>query len=81
MREISLNANHIHGQPMFKVIDKVKRLEALGRKIVHLEIGDPDFSSLQHIIDAAKQSLDAGNTALLQQLGDDKLVKAIRSET
>ena len=38
MREISLNAQHIEGQPMFKVIDKVKRLEASGKNIIHLEI-------------------------------------------
>ncbi len=81
MREISRNANHIHGQPMFKVIDKVKRLEALGRKIVHLEIGDPDFSTPQHIIDAAKQSLDAGDTHYCSSWGMTKLVNAIQSET
>ena len=47
---------------MFKVIDKVKRLEAQGRDVVHLEIGDPDFTTPQYIVDAAKKSLDAGET-------------------
>jgi aspartate aminotransferase len=55
MREIAANAALIQGQPMFKVIDKVKRLEAQGRNIVHLEIGDPDFTTPQHIIAAAQK--------------------------
>ncbi len=62
MREIAKNAMNIQGQPMFKVIDKVKLLEAQGRDVVHLEIGDPDFTTPQHIIDAAKLSLDSGET-------------------
>lgn len=62
MREIAANAALIQGQPMFKVIDKVKRLEAQGRDIVHLEIGDPDFTTPPHIIEAAQQSLDKGET-------------------
>ena len=62
MREISNNALNIEGQPMFKVIDKVKRLEAQGKHIIHLEIGDPDFTTPQNIIDAAKLALDRGET-------------------
>lgn len=49
MREISANARHIEGQPMFRLIDKVNRLEAQGRDIIHLEIGDPDFGTLSNL--------------------------------
>jgi len=62
MREIAKNATKIHGQPICKVIDKVEHLDAKWRDIVHLEIGDPDFTTPQHIVDAAKKSLDAGET-------------------
>ena len=62
MREITSNAINIQGQPMFKLIEKVKYLESQGRDIVHLEIGDPDFQTPRHIIEAAKKSLDAGET-------------------
>jgi aspartate aminotransferase len=62
MKQISKNAALILGQPMFKVIDKVKKLEAMGRDILHFEIGDPDFSTPQSIVDAAKASLDLGET-------------------
>lgn len=46
----------------FEVLNRAKALEAQGRDIIHLEIGEPDFDTPQHIIDAAKQALDDGFT-------------------
>jgi aspartate/methionine/tyrosine aminotransferase len=81
MREISNNARHIDGQPMFKVIDKVKRLEAQGKNIVHLEIGDPDFGTPLNIVEAAKQSLDRGETHYVSSWGMTEFVEAIQQTT
>lgn len=81
MREIAKNAMNIQGQPMFKVIDKVKRLEAQGRDVVHLEIGDPDFTTPQHIIDAAKNSLDSGETHYGSSWGLSDFIETIRKAT
>ncbi len=41
---------------------RARELEAQGRHIVHLEIGEPDFDTPGHIIDAAKNALDSGFT-------------------
>lgn len=46
----------------FEVLARARALEAQGRQIVHLEIGEPDFATPQNIIDAAKQALDDGYT-------------------
>ncbi|MFA7279088.1 MAG: pyridoxal phosphate-dependent aminotransferase [Sterolibacterium sp.] len=81
MREISINARHIEGQPMFRLIDKVKRLEAQGRRIIHLEIGDPDFGTPKSIIEAAKQSLDRGETHYGSSWGMTDFVEAIKRTT
>lgn len=81
MREISNNALNIEGQPMFKVIDKVKRLEAQGKKIVHLEIGDPDFGTPQNIINAAKLSLDRGETHYVSSWGMTDFIETIQQTT
>ncbi len=81
MREISINALHIEGQPMFKVIDKVKHLESLGRKIIHLEIGDPDFSTPNNIVEAAKTSLDRGETHYVSSWGLADFIEAIQQAT
>ncbi|MDA2927757.1 pyridoxal phosphate-dependent aminotransferase [Acidobacteria bacterium AH-259-G07] len=44
----------------FEVLAQAKALEAQGRKIVHLEIGEPDFNTPQHIVDAAVRALREG---------------------
>ncbi len=46
----------------FEVLVRARALEAQGRNIVHLEIGEPDFDTPQNIIDAAKIALDNGFT-------------------
>src|SRR5450759_3234434 len=46
----------------FEVLVKAKALEAQGRDIVHLEIGEPDFDTPRNIIDAATDALHKGFT-------------------
>src|SRR5580693_5574609 len=46
----------------FEVLVKAKALEAQGRDIVHLEIGEPDFDTPRNIIDAAIDALHKGFT-------------------
>src|SRR5438445_11356455 len=59
----------------FEVLVKARALEAKGRDIVHLEIGEPDFDTPGNIIDAGCDALHKGFThdgpsAGLQQLRD-----------
>src|SRR5947209_14678110 len=46
----------------FEVLVRARALEAAGREIIHLEIGEPDFSTPAHIVEAGKQALDQGWT-------------------
>ena len=46
----------------FEVLVKAKALEAKGRDIVHLEIGEPDFDTPANIVDAATDALHKGFT-------------------
>ncbi|HAD81701.1 MAG: aspartate aminotransferase [Candidatus Edwardsbacteria bacterium RifOxyA12_full_54_48] len=46
----------------FEMMAKAKKLEAEGKKIIHLEIGEPDFDTPRNIKEAAKKALDAGQT-------------------
>jgi aspartate/methionine/tyrosine aminotransferase len=46
----------------FDVLARAKALEAQGRKVIHLEIGEPDFSTPPHIVEAAIEALRAGQT-------------------
>lgn len=46
----------------FEVLAKAKKLEAQGKDIVHLEIGEPDFATPKHIVNAACLALNGGYT-------------------
>ncbi len=46
----------------FEVLVKAKALEAKGRDIIHLEIGEPDFDTPRNVIDAACDALHKGYT-------------------
>jgi len=46
----------------FEVLARAKALEAEGRDIVHLEIGEPDFDTPRNIIDKAIEALNSGAT-------------------
>jgi len=46
----------------FEVLVKARALEAQGRDIIHLEIGEPDFATPGHIVEAGKRALDEGWT-------------------
>ena len=54
--------NRLEIESAFDVLVKARALEAKGRNIVHLEIGEPDFPSPAHVIEAAKRALDEGWT-------------------
>ncbi|MBN2093489.1 pyridoxal phosphate-dependent aminotransferase [candidate division KSB1 bacterium] len=46
----------------FEVLAKAKALEAKGKEVIHLEIGEPDFDTPRNIIDAAISALNQGKT-------------------
>ncbi len=46
----------------FDVLLRARNLEAQGRSIIHLEIGEPDFETPSNVIDAGKKALDNGFT-------------------
>jgi aspartate aminotransferase len=46
----------------FEVLARARRLEATGRQVVHLEIGEPDFPTPDNITEAAVAAMHAGHT-------------------
>ena len=54
--------NHIGVESAFEVLVRARELERQGKHVIHLEIGEPDFPTPAHIIEAAKRALDEGHT-------------------
>jgi aspartate/methionine/tyrosine aminotransferase len=68
---------HIGVESAFDVLARARALEAQGRSIIHLEIGEPDFPTPPHIIEAAKRALDEGWTHYGPTQGFPELREAI----
>jgi len=61
----------------FEVLAAARRLEAQGKDIVHLEIGEPDFDTPSNIIEAANKALHSGKTHYTPAPGIPELRQAI----
>jgi aspartate aminotransferase len=61
----------------FEVLAKAKAMEAAGHKIIHLEIGEPDFPTAPHIVEAAVEALRAGHTHYVPAPGIPPLREAV----
>lgn len=64
----------------FRVVEVLARarvLESQGRDIVHMEAGEPDFSTARPIVEAAKAALDRGLTYYTQAAGIPELREAL----
>ncbi|MBC7264630.1 MAG: pyridoxal phosphate-dependent aminotransferase [Chloroflexi bacterium] len=61
----------------FEVLVRAKALEAQGREIIHLEIGEPDFDTPANIIEAACKALRSGHTHYTPSAGIPELREAI----
>jgi aspartate/methionine/tyrosine aminotransferase len=64
----------------FEVMDVLSRahaIEAQGRRVVHMEIGEPDFTAPQPVVEAGVRALREGKTAYTATLGLPSLRDAI----
>jgi aspartate/methionine/tyrosine aminotransferase len=52
----------LRGEGAFEVLASARALERKGRQILHLEIGEPDFPTAPHIVEAAVRALQNGET-------------------
>ncbi|BEV02260.1 pyridoxal phosphate-dependent aminotransferase [Novosphingobium olei] len=56
--------------------DRAMELRAEGKDVISLSVGEPDFATPAHVIEAAKQALDAGDTRYTAVAGTAALRKA-----
>ena len=77
MFDLAKRQSNLGTETAFEVLAKAKELERQGKSIIHLEIGEPDFDTPQHIIDAAKKALDDGYTHYGPSAGQIELRESI----
>jgi len=76
-RRAALRAAEIQPFVVMDVLARAHRLEAAGRRVVHMEIGEPDFTATPQVVEAAVRALRDGRTAYTATLGLPALRQAI----
>ena len=64
----------------FSVLAKARALEAQGRRVIHLEIGEPDFDTPENIVEAGVKALRDGQTHYTPAPGIPQLREAIAND-
>ncbi|MDA9062589.1 pyridoxal phosphate-dependent aminotransferase [Candidatus Pelagibacter sp.] len=59
--KLAKNLQRLGTESAFSVLAEAKKLEAQGKPMIHLGLGQPDFKTPQHVVDAAKKALDEGH--------------------
>ena len=59
--KLAKSLNRLGTETAFSVLAEAKKLEAAGKPMIHLGLGQPDFKTPKHIVDAAKKALDDGH--------------------
>ncbi|MFA5779439.1 MAG: pyridoxal phosphate-dependent aminotransferase [Elusimicrobiota bacterium] len=73
----AIRMSRLGTETAFEVLAKARALEAKGKEVVHLEIGEPDFDTPKNIREAAKKAIDAGYTHYGPSAGLPELRKTI----
>ena len=60
--QLAERMSRIGTESAFEVLVKARALEKQGKNVVHLEIGQPDFPTPSHVVEAGKRALDEGWT-------------------
>ena len=59
--KLAKNLDRLGTESAFSILAEAKKLEAQGKEMIHLGLGQPDFKSPQHVVDAAKKAIDDGH--------------------
>ncbi len=78
--KIAARMGRLGMETAFDVLNQAKALEAQGRSIIHLEIGEPDFDTPACIVRAAQEALAQGYTHYGSSQGMPELREAIAAE-
>jgi Aspartate/tyrosine/aromatic aminotransferase len=78
--KLAARMDRIGTETAFEAAARARALEATGRSVIHLEIGEPDFDTPANIREAAKRALDQGATHYTPTVGIPELRAAIAAD-
>ncbi len=71
---------HLKEEGAYQVLARAKELEALGRDIIHMEVGEPDFYTPENISQRGIKAIEDGRTRYVPPVGVKSLREAIAED-
>ncbi|MBM3630404.1 MAG: aminotransferase class I/II-fold pyridoxal phosphate-dependent enzyme [Alphaproteobacteria bacterium] len=59
--KLASSLDRLGTESAFSILAEAKKLEAQGKPMIHLGLGQPDFKTPKHVVEAAKKALDDGH--------------------
>jgi len=75
--ELAKSLNRLGTESAFSVLAEAKKLEAQGKPMIHLGLGQPDFKTPKHVVEAAKKALDDGHHGYVMSNGIPECRQAV----
>ena len=71
---------HLKPEGAYQVLARANELEATGREIIHLEIGQPDYATFENVSQAGIEAIRAGKTRYTPPAGMPSLREALAED-
>ena len=81
MARFAKRVTSIESSPTVRLGNLVAEMRARGEPVLSLSVGEPDFPTPAHIVEAAKKALDAGHTKYTPSLGIPELRQAVAEKS
>ena len=75
--ELAKSLDRLGTETAFSVLAEAKKLEAQGKPMIHLGLGQPDFKTPKHVVEAAKKALDDGHHGYVMSNGIPECRQAV----
>ncbi len=75
--KLAKNLDNLGTESAFSVLAEAKALEAKGHPMIHLGLGQPDFKTPKHVVEAAKKALDDGHHGYVMSNGIPECREAV----
>jgi aspartate aminotransferase len=77
MTRIASRVSQLNGEGALAVYSRARELERLGRSVIHLELGEPDFHAAAPVVDALRAAVAAGRDRYCATRGLPALRQAV----
>ena len=75
--KLAKNLERLGTEAAFTVLAEAKKLEAKGKQMIYLGLGQPDFKTPKHVVEAAKKALDDGHHGYVMSNGIPECRQAV----